>query len=231
MPPPRHKLNPAFAAAHGLAAAPPPGSAGAGVDAALRTARSTGRLSLAGRSLRSVPDAAFDLRSGVRIDLSLDSESNPGAWECLGEEDLTAVDEGLDARVGRFRSVRTLRARRCGLGSAPWPELGGLESLLVLDLSGNGLKFAPLECLPMTVREVDLSNNCLTRLRLEERPASGKGGTEAAGAGGGAGVEDPVIVLSALISLDVTDNDLVELPGGPRPPGGRIARRPGGGGQ
>ena len=92
MPPPRHKLNPAFAAAHGLAAAPPPGSAGAGVDAALRTARSTGRLSLAGRSLRSVPDAAFDLRSGVRTDLSLDSESNPGAWECLGEEDLTAVD-------------------------------------------------------------------------------------------------------------------------------------------
>ena len=223
MPPPRHKLNPAFAAAHGLAAAPPPGSAGAGVDAALRTARSTGRLSLAGRSLRSVPDAAFDLRSGVRTDLSLDSESNPGAWECLGEEDLTAVDvsdndlgaggrEGLDARVGRFRSVRTLRARRCGLGSAPWPELGGLESLLVLDLSGNGLKFAPLECLPMTVREVDLSNNCLTRLRLEERPASGTGGTEAAGAGGAAGVEDPVIVLSALISLDVTDNDLVELP-------------------
>jgi len=231
MPPPprlRRQLNPAFASAHGLQQ-----QEGAGgsrnnnnnnnnkVDHALRSARRTGRLNLSSCSLSALPPAVFDLRSGIEIDLSLDSGDNPGRWQSFGEEEVTNLDIsdnvffrsggngsgcGFDERIAKFASLKSLRARRCHLADPlPWSSaLSRLDNLTILDLSGNGdgIRVAMLEYLPMTIREVDLSGNAMERL-TEEAAA------RAPESGGGA---EPAIVLPNLVALDVSKNRLTALP-------------------
>ena len=157
----------------------------------------------------------FDLRSGIEIDLSLDSTDNPGRWQSYGEEEITTLDIsdnelrntndgsgcGFDERIAKFASLKSLRARRCNLADPlPWTSaLSTLDNLTILDLSGNGdgIRVACLEYLPMTIREVDLSGNAIERL------------TEVDVSEGDAG---PAIVLPNLVSLDVSKNRLTTLP-------------------
>eukprot|EP00584_Thalassiosira_punctigera_P001581 CAMPEP_0172535752 /NCGR_PEP_ID=MMETSP1067-20121228/7612_1 /TAXON_ID=265564 ORGANISM="Thalassiosira punctigera, Strain Tpunct2005C2" /NCGR_SAMPLE_ID=MMETSP1067 /ASSEMBLY_ACC=CAM_ASM_000444 /LENGTH=813 /DNA_ID=CAMNT_0013320697 /DNA_START=16 /DNA_END=2457 /DNA_ORIENTATION=+ len=227
------QLNPAFASAHGLAqrrqqssnssssivaAATGPargGNAGGNrnrVDAAIRSARSTGRLNLSSCSLAALPDAIFDLRSGVEIDLSMDSSSNPGSWQSRGEDEVAVLDasdnplsgggRSLDDRLAKFVALKTLRARRSGIIEMPWRSaILNFDHLLTLDVGGNDLTEAMLECLPMTVREVDLSNNKLSRL------------VEGTAAPSGSSNVEPAIVLPSLLRLDVSGNQLTRLPG------------------
>lgn len=226
MPPPRRlQLNPAFASAHGIqqdGGRPAPTSNHQShhaqtnkVDHALRSARRTGRLNLSSCSLTALPSAMFDLRSGIEIDLSLDSTDNPGRWQSYGEEEITNLDIsdnelnntsngsdcGFDERIAKFASLKSLRARRCNLTDPlPWTlALSKLDNLTILDLSGNGdgIRVAMLEYLPMTIREVDWSGNAIERL------------TEVDVSEGDAG---PAIVLPNLVSLDVSKNRLTTLP-------------------
>ena len=226
MPPPRRlQLNPAFASAHGIqqdGGRPAPTSNHQShhaqtnkVDHALRSARRTGRLNLSSCSLTALPSAMFDLRSGIEIDLSLDSSDNPGRWQSYGEEEITNLDIsdnelnntsngsgcGFDERIAKFASLKSLRARRCNLTDPlPWTlALSKLDNLTILDLSGNGdgIRVAMLEYLPMTIREVDWSGNAIERL------------TEVDVSEGDAG---PAIVLPNLVSLDVSKNRLTTLP-------------------
>ena len=67
-----------------------------------------------------------------------------------------------------------------------WGGILKLARLTTLDLSGNDLTGASLECLPTTTREVDLSSNQLVRLTEEADFA-------------------PRIVLPHLIRLDVSN--------------------------
>ena len=112
----------------------------------------------------------------------------------------------LDERIGNFAALRTFRGRRSNIVEVPWNVIGAsLDNLLVLDLSGNGLKFALLEYLPMTLKEIDLSSNNITRLS-EKCVAEGGDDTDAADE------FEPTIVLPNLISLDVSRNKLTALP-------------------
>mmetsp|Transcript_5723 Transcript_5723/g.12996 ORF Transcript_5723/g.12996 Transcript_5723/m.12996 type:complete len:948 (-) Transcript_5723:272-3115(-) len=180
------------------------------VQAALRTARLTGRLLLCDCNLTSLPDQMFDLRSGIEIDLSLDSSSNPSRGSSLGEEELTSVDVSdndlsealMDERVERFRSLSVFRARRSKLTKVPWRSLGLLDCLTVLDLSGNCLSgSAMVECLPTFLRELNLSGNELTSLTtsLESDVDDGKG-------------DGGTLTMPHLLSLDISNNQLECLP-------------------
>ena len=191
-----------------------PGSKGR-LQHALKAARSTGRLNLSDCGLTApLPDSAFDLRSGVTIDLSMDSDDvNP--WEVRGEETLTLVDfsdndlssssgqsgeidGNLDERVEKFEAVRNLRARRCRIRNIPWQKLGRLDNLTLLDLSGNGIRHAPLQSLPMALKELDISSNRISSLSHDGESGAGDAGVE--------------VVLPGLIRLDVTDNQLTAFP-------------------
>jgi len=148
----------------------------------------------------------FDLRSGIEIDLSLDSVSNPGRGASMGEEELTSVDisdndlssSALDERIERFRSVSIFRARRSGLSQVPWQSFGMLDALTILDLSGNQLcGCAMLERLPTTLRELNLSGNQLTGLTSISLELDSDGGT---------------FTMPFLKSLDISNNQLESLP-------------------
>jgi uncharacterized protein YjbI with pentapeptide repeats len=129
------------------------------VDAALRQARSTGRLNLSSCSLSSLPLSMFDLRHHIEIDLSMDMSSNPGSWQSYSEEEVTHIDlsdnlldKFTDKRLEKFVSLRSLRLKRCDLMEVNWTSIiSRYDNLQVLDVSGNSLTGAHLECLPTTV--------------------------------------------------------------------------------
>lgn len=87
------------------------------------------------------------------------------AWECYGEEMQTLVDlsdnplQEIDPRdLERFKAVKKLRLRRCGLGALEPPTY--LAALAVLDLQDNAVKGEfVLDDLPGTIKEVYISNN------------------------------------------------------------------------
>ena len=211
------QLNPAFASAHGIndskkgadnsrpgrRPAPPvdTNDKKKKADVAIRTARSSGKLNLSDCSLSRLPDEMFALRTSITIDLSLSADENPGRWQSFGEDEITLLDVsdnslgGIDERVSNLTSLQILRARRCGVAEVPWRGVVlKLDNLLTLDLAGNSLSVAMLEFLPMTVREVDLSNNSLTRIT------------------DGQDDDEPLVVLPSLTRLDVANNRLKRLP-------------------
>ena len=183
------KLNPEFTAAHGLSIE---SSGGCSVrrqklafDNAVSHARSSGKLNLANLGLTArLPDECFDLRKIMPVDLSLDSYVK--SWECYGEEALISVDFSdndlsssprctadekqeqhgcLDARIERYRSLKCLRAKRCSISSLPLDSLRSIQFLSVLDFSGNRISHPiPLNLLPPTLTEVDLSFNQIPSL-------------------------------------------------------------------
>ena len=134
----------------------------------------------------------------------MDSAANPGAWLSHGEDEVTTLDisdnplnncDGkLDDRLVKFVALRSLRAKRCNLVSGlSWHTvMWRLENLLILDMSGNGIKEAMLEYLPVSVKEVDFSSNEITRLTEFDA--------------------EPMIVLPNLVRLVVTKNRLSTLP-------------------
>ena len=216
----RRKINPAFASAHGLEQhwRRPRLSSNENenrstetqnkIDAALRAARSTARLNLASCALNvgALPDAIFDLRGTIQIDLNMDSSSNPGAWQSHSEEELTVLDISdnaddlmkenimLDTRLAKLRSLRTLRSRRSNIATLDWDMISRFDELCVMDLSGNGISVAMLEYIPLTIREVDLSHNKISQLTADSDDA------------------DLIIVLPFLVRLDVSNNLLRKLP-------------------
>jgi len=214
--PRRRQLNPAFASAHGLALQDTANQRSHDkVDSALRLARSTARLNLSSCFLNvaALPDAMFDLRGSIEIDLNLDSTENPGSWNSYGEEDIVCLDISdcnvpskdkvlLDSRLVKLVSLRSLRARRSNITCINWSDIARFDDLVILDVSGNELTIAKIEWLPMTVKEVDLSKNKIKS--LVELPDSSPSHAES--------TNEPLVVLPNLIRLDVSDNHLTKLP-------------------
>lgn len=223
--PRRRQLNPAFASAHGLVQKQHLSrgslqdndnqSSQDKVDSALRLARSTARLNLSSCSLNvaALPDAMFDLRGSIEIDLNLDSTENPGSWMSYGEQDIVCLDISdcnvkskdkvlLDSRLVQLVSLRSLRARRSNIGCINWGDIARFDNIVTLDISGNELTIAKIEWLPMTVTEIDLSKNKIKS--LVELPDSSRSHAET--------TNEPVVVLPNLIRLDVSDNHLRKFP-------------------
>ena len=155
------KLNPNFA-----------GSGSASTSTSLRliqklnVARTSGQLNLSSLGLTSIPPEALDLRSDL---LKSPQADGVKAWECYGEEMQTLVDlsdnpleevnpEELERDLERFKAVKKLRLRRCGLEAFKLPEF--LEALAVLDLKDNQVKGGfMLDDLPRTIKELHIANN------------------------------------------------------------------------
>ena len=110
------QLNPAFAAAHGLAEKENASSQAFThrLDLALKQARATGRMNVSNFGLATpLPDSIFDLRTGIQVDLSMGKTVVAN----YTEENLTSVDASdnaemtgvLDARFCQFQQVQSLR--------------------------------------------------------------------------------------------------------------------------
>ena len=212
----RRQLNPAFASAHGLRCeeekeriAPPTSQSSAACSSSSsgkgriqilqNQARHSGNLHAADCGLTSpLPDELFDLRKGLQVDLSLNRTNIPGSH---AEGTLKLVDfsdnaleaGSLDPRILSYAAVQKLRLRRCQLTSVDI-LLTSLEYLTVLDLKGNQLQEFWMDCLPKSIRELDLSTNQLVQLRLSVDDLSPN-----------------LLQLTNLKSLDVSENRLTEL--------------------
>ena len=185
------------------------------VKQAIRNARSTGKLILCNNGLTApLPDSIFNLRSGIDLELSFENKSNnTQSWNCIGEEEITLVDfsdndftinstriltgeEGyLDERIEMYRSLKTLRAKRCRLSTIPFQIIHNLEFLNVLDLSGNNICHCfPLHSMPNTIKELNIANNKILHL-------TGKDDSP----------QKP-IELPNLIQLDISSNSITVIP-------------------
>ena len=166
------QLNPAFAAAHGLAEKENASSQAFThrLDLALKQARATGRMNVSNFGLATpLPDSIFDLRAGIQVDLSMGKTVVAN----YTEENLTSVDASdnaemtgvLDARFCQFQQVQSLRFKRCGWTSIE-TSLKSMNCLTILDLSGNKLEEFDLSILPRaSLQELNLSeNNKLRRI-------------------------------------------------------------------
>ena len=182
------------------------------IERAIIKARSTGKLQLSNMGLAApLPDTIFDLRSGLQIDLSYENSSfNVNKWDCFSEEEISLLDLSdndfsseesspdreiqLDERISVFLSLKTLRARRCQLESIPMNIIANLEFLNVLDLSGNKISHSfPLQLMPVSMRELNISNNCILSLSESNTNAI-------------------LIELPNLICLDISHNSISTIP-------------------
>ena len=205
------QINPAFLAAHNLLDHQPENAANHNNDTAfekaLNRARDTGKLCVANGMLTCPEDLdqCFDLRADLKHEVcDYDNlEQSRRIWECHGEEALTNVDFSdndfskldlvhcsLDSRIGCYRSLQTLRAKRCSLKSVDGAALSTFRTLYVLDLSGNQLQSFDLSVLPSCIQKLDLSSNRIANLHMSS-----------------SGIE-----LFELFSLNLSDNNLTELP-------------------
>ena len=136
-------MNPAFAAAHGIQSNKSgsnnddKGSGGnMSLEFVLKRAQDTGKLVASNCTDLKVPlqDEVFHFPFGMSrytedLLTLVDFSDNQNQ---LGNSD-------LDARILKFRSVRSLRFRNCGLRLPPKLSFSSLEHLTILDLSGNKL--------------------------------------------------------------------------------------------
>ena len=142
------------------------------------------------------------------------------AWECYGEEMVTLVDLSnndlsllsnedddndrkkdhsdrpslgvLDERFSRYSSLLTLRIRQCHLKDIPWHIFQDkVKSLKTLDAPGNDFELIPLELLPKSLSDLDLSDNRITSL-------------------GEGAIGD--VTLPNLTRLNLSNNQIVRLP-------------------
>jgi Leucine-rich repeat (LRR) protein len=105
--------------------------------------------------------------------------------------DLSDNDIGiLDKRISQYISLAVFRVKRCNLKAFPFETLETLEHLTVLDLASNQLTDFCIGRLTKSIRELDLSSNKLRTFV-------------------GSDVE-----LPNLVKLNVSHNDLEELPAG-----------------
>jgi len=191
------KLNPAFAAAHGIGGHQREPTGEDLLKEALKTARSTGKLHASNLELSApLPDDLFNLRKATIVDFCMDS-SYTSSYESHGEETLTVVNLSdnplggiLDSRIHRYCSIGTLRAQRCKLENVPFDAISQLRFLSKLDLRGNQLNSFQIENLPQSLGELLLSSNRLVSLSET----------------------DQLIELPHLSHLDVAENLLQTLP-------------------
>ena len=215
----KRQLNPAFAAAHGLAASDEDSTAAIAAAAAaafgkssastdtskrfellLKEARMTGKLQASNAGLKSpLPVELFDLRAGIVVDLSMDAaKASSSDIFVHTEETLTLVDVSdnaldgsmLDERILRYEQVQVLRSKRCGLVGAKVDMSSSLEQLMVLDLQGNQLTTFCLDFLPRNLQELNLTNNRIQSLHCEASS----------------------LPLEQLVSMDLSHNQLEALP-------------------
>lgn len=198
------QLNPAFAAAHGIDRSSQDEvlvekSSKTRLDIAIKQARATGKLNVSNAGLSCpLPDILFDLRHGMQVNLSMDA-SEASSFEVHAEETLTLVDFSdndigavLDNRIQRYQSLSIFRLKRCNLTALPQSEIQSLKNLTILDLASNRLESLPIDMLPLSIRELDLSSNKLASLM-----ASGSN-----------------VVLPNLVKLNVSHNALQSIPEG-----------------
>jgi Leucine-rich repeat (LRR) protein len=191
------KINPAFAAAHGLSLGgndPTKQKQNSGrIELALKEARATGKLLFvdAGAST-PLPSNLFELRASLQVNLSMDQQQSLNQYT---EESLTVVDFSdnplitgtVDERFAAFQRAQQLRFKRCQWSSMTL-SLTELECLSVLDLSGNLLTKFDMSLLPSNLQELNLSGNQLQDLKSS----------------------DDSVTLQ-LKALDISNNQLVEL--------------------
>jgi Leucine-rich repeat (LRR) protein len=185
----RRQLNPAFAKSHGLVGKSSGRSNQEAFHQAIIHARNTGKLHISNLALRSpLPKECFDLQNDVVVDISLDNSNDKKSWEWYTAASLTSVDlsdndlgssnalEGhhnndkiligrLDERIDCYKSLKVFRAKRCRISMLPLHSIYSLQSLSVLDLSGNLIAHAvPIEYFPPTLTEINLSCNLIPQL-------------------------------------------------------------------
>jgi Leucine-rich repeat (LRR) protein len=193
------KLNPNFAAAHGIGKKSQPKREANRLEHALQTARSTGKLNASNLDFSApLPDELFDLRETTVVDLSMDSSLAP-SYESYGEDTLTMVNLSdnpiggtLDARIEQYRSIGAFRAQRCKLEAVPVDSIAKLDCLTILDLRGNQLTSFQIEFLPLSIGELRLSSNQIVSLSTKSNA--------------------DLSALPNLSLLDVAENRLGRLP-------------------
>ena len=219
------QLNPAFAAAHGLAeqssdgtvkispsnasgvASPDlggsavitAGSSQKRVRQAIIQARKTGKLNSSNLGLFKLPDEVFDLRKGISVDLSL-SASSSTTLGSHGEETLTLVDFS-DNPIGRDGSELDERIL-CY-------KVVQIIRLRRCELKSS-INFQPLENLSL----LDLSGNALSTFSLEQIPSSLQELNLSSNDLESLDVGDTTksILLPYLTHLDLSENRVSKLP-------------------
>ncbi len=199
----RRKLNPAFAAAHGLAGDASVKTKSTKEDSspleraqfAVKRARATGKLNAANIGLCSpLFDILFDLGQGVEVNLSMDrrhAESFVESTLQLVDFSDNAIGGILDDRIRRFRSIGIFRLKRCNLSGIHMDSLQFLQNLTLLDLASNQLSDFAIDALPKSIRELDLSCNRLQTLCKDCNTS---------------------VTMPNLIKLNVSHNNLSRLP-------------------
>jgi len=186
---PRLKLNPKFQAAHSDKNNNPWGDLESQLASAtsgdgkiayeIEQARKTGRLSLSGLSITSLPDAIFDIRNDLMekyegdIDEQNQLKSHEKSWQCYGEEMLTVVDlsendlsnaKSLE-KISCYKALSSLHIRNCKLPSLPWDVFqSDLTSLKVLNAPGNNFVKVPMHLLPESIMTLNLADNNIESL-------------------------------------------------------------------
>ncbi|CAN0443423.1 unnamed protein product, partial [Ectocarpus sp. 12 AP-2014] len=153
----RGRRSPAFEVTSSAAA-----PSAASLQQLLKQARASGSLNLTSKGLEEVPGQVFNLLDGV------DAADGEKFWEAceLQRLDLSfnQITE-LPAAVSNLSVLVSLKLRKNRLSAVP-PELFSLESLSLLDLTGNAIRELPEKglCAAVALKGLLLSGNRLSRL-------------------------------------------------------------------
>lgn len=186
----KRQLNPAFARSHGLVGTTSEHNNQEAFYQAIIHARNTGKLHISSLGLRlPLPNECFDLQNNtIEVNVLLNNSKDKKSWEMFTAASLTSVDLSdndfgsfnpleshhndekilpgrLDERIECYKSLKVFRAKRCQISVLPLDSIYSLQSLSVLDLSGNLIAHAvPLEYFPPTLIELNLSRNLIPQL-------------------------------------------------------------------
>jgi Leucine-rich repeat (LRR) protein len=218
----KRQLNPAFARSHGLAGTTSEHNSQEAFYQAIIHARNTGKLQISNLGLRlPLPNECFDMQNNdVEVGILLNNSEDKKSWEMFTAASLTSVDLSdndfgsfdplesyhnyekiipgrLDKRIECYKSLKVLRAKRCQISVLPLDSIYSLQSLCVLDLSGNLIAHAvPLEYFPPTLVELNLSCNLIPQLYDTESENT---------------MSKSVTVLPLCKTLNVSNNFLTEI--------------------
>ena len=144
-------------------------SAGGAVGSQLESARNTNGLVLRGKNIRSVPAAAFDITTLVKLDVANNKLSmlppEVGLLVALRVLDVRNNKlEALPEELGACTALETLHAEQNQVAQLP-ESIGQLASLRTLNLRGNRLNTVPASLSKCrSLRTLDLRSNCLYKL-------------------------------------------------------------------
>ncbi|CAM9648726.1 unnamed protein product [Ectocarpus sp. 13 AM-2016] len=175
----------------------------------LKQARASGSLNLTSKGLEEVPGQVFNLLDGV------DAADGEKFWEAceLQRLDLSfnQITE-LPAAVSNLSVLVSLKLRKNRLSAVP-PELFSLESLSLLDLTGNAIRELPEEglCEAVALKGLLLSGNRLSRLPSSVGSLHGLETLEL-GDNTIRSLPESIDGLKRLATLTVSNNGLASLP-------------------